>query len=219
MCGSTEGTLLSVIQKFLEREGILPPAAGVHEPQLRGERYQGPEWKKEQLTRLAHAVSIIPWGEARTTEEVLARNVGTCTGKHLLLQACFDKLGIEYRPVVCTFRWGEQKINLPSALQEILHEGEWVHGHNFVQIRGKGGKWIDLDITWDPLLKTYGFLTLPEDWDGCTPFIGLRRVVNRWDGVSLTDKKSEITGSLTPELLERRERFLREFIQWIDSLR
>jgi len=190
-----------VIWDFLKKEGIL---------KLKG---------KEQLTCLAHAVSIIPWGEARTVDKVLTRNMGTCSGKHLLLQACFDKLGIEYRPVVCTFRWGEQKIAFPTTLQKILDEGEWAHGHNFVQVQTEEGKWVDLDITWDSPLKTYGFLTLPKDWDARTPFMGLHSIVKRWNGVSIAEKKSEILGSMSPKLLERRERFLHEFILWIDSLR
>ncbi len=194
-------TLISVIQDFLHKEGISA---------LNG---------TEQIIRLTHAVSAIPWGEARAVEEVLTENVGTCTGKHLVLQACFDALGIEYQPVVCTFHWGKQQINLPSHLQGILDEGEWVHGHNFVQIRNDEGEWIDLDVTWDPSLAAHGFLALPGSWDGNASFVGLHSMINRWDGVSIAEKKEELIGSLSTEHKERRERFLKEFIQWIDSLR
>lgn len=190
-----------MIQDFLKEKGIL---------ELEG---------IDQVIRLSHAVSAIPWGEARSVDDVLLKNIGTCTGKHLVLQACFDDLGIEYRPVVCTFKWGEQEIKLPNHIQEILNEGEWVHGHNFVQIQGDAGEWIDLDVTWDPSLEPYGFYSLPKNWDGQTSFVGLGSVVDRWDGVSISDKKSELIGSLSPELKERRERFLKEFIHWIDSLR
>jgi len=190
-----------VIQSFLREKGI---------PELKG---------SDQIIRLAHAVSTIPWGEARTIDEVLTKNIGTCTGKHLVLQACFDELGIEFQPVVCTFRWGEQGIRFPTHLQEILDEGEWAHGHNFVQIRGGTGEWIDLDITWDPPLEPYGFSALSGNWDGQTSFVGLRSVDNRWDGISIAEKKSELIDSLSPKLKERHERFLKEFTQWIDSLR
>ena len=106
--------------------------------------------KDEQLLKVAQSVAAIPWGEGRTIEEVLStKNVGTCTGKHVVLQACFDELGITYNSVVCTFRWGDQRIQYPEHLKSILAEGEWEHGHNFVQISGKDGNVIDLDITWD----------------------------------------------------------------------
>ena len=153
-----------MLQDFLQKNGI-----------------QG----KDQLIQLAHAVNGIPWGEARTVEEVLEKNIGTCTGKHLILQACFDELGIVYRPVVCTFKWSDQGLGLPEHLQSILDEGEWVHGHNFVQIQNEDGEWIDLDVTWDSPLSSHGFQPLPQDWDGNSSFIGVRNIIDRWDGASI----------------------------------
>lgn len=172
-----------------------------------------------QIIQLAHAVCNIPWGEARTLEDVLQKNMGTCTGKHVLLQACLKELGIPYRPVVCTFQWGKQGIEFPNNLRSILSEGEWDHGHNFVQIQRTNGSWVDIDITWDPPLATHGFTPLPENWDGHTSFIGLRHIEKRWDGAAIAEKKADLIGSLTPENQERRVKFLEEFIQWIDSLR
>ncbi len=166
------------------------------------------------LTSCAQAVSAIPWGEARTVEEVLDKGFGTCTGKHLLLQKCLDALSIPYQPVVCTFRWNEQDIDLPDHLKDILDEGEWVHGHNFIQVQG-----MDLDVTWDPDLSAYGFGSLPEDWNGSEPFVGLTPIIERWDGVDISEKKKELIGSLDEDQRERRDRFLNGFIEWIGSLR
>lgn len=174
----------------------------------------------QQLRTVAQAVSRIPWGEGRTITEVLqTKHVGTCTGKHLVLQACLDALGVHWRPVVCTFRWGEQGLSFPPSLRSILQEGEWDHGHNFVQIRVEGDTWVDLDVTWDPSLVTQGFHSLPLDWDGHTPFIGLARLRERWNGMDMHMKKEELIAALSPEQKERRQRFLAAFIQWIGSLR
>lgn len=118
----------------------------------------------ERLTAVVKLVAEIPWGGGRTVEEVLkTKKVGTCTGKHLALQACFDELGIRYNPVVCTFKWGEQKINYPKNLKNILREGEWDHAHNFVQVKIDKGEYIDVDITWNSKLKPFGFKTFPEN--------------------------------------------------------
>ncbi len=172
-----------------------------------------------RLAATAQAVAKIPWGEGRTIEDVLAtRKVGTCTGKHLVLQACFDELGIRYRTVVCTFRWGEQGIRYPENLKAILAQGEWEHGHNFLQIEDGKGKYIDIDITWNPELAPYGFRTFPVDWDGKTSFVGLDKVVRRWDGAGIKEKKSELIDSLAPEVRQRRERFLELFISWVGSI-
>jgi len=175
--------------------------------------------KPERLAAAVQAVAGIPWGEGRTIEEVLAtKKVGTCTGKHLVLQACFDELEIKYRTVVCTFRWGEQGIIYPAYLKSILAQGEWEHGHNFLQI-GKGrDKWADIDVTWNPGLAPYGFRTFPVDWDGLTSFVGLDRVIRRWDGADIREKKGGLIDSLSPELRVRRELFLRAFIKWVDSI-
>jgi hypothetical protein len=168
---------------------------------------------------LVQAAAAIPWGEGRTIEEVLGtKRVGTCTGKHLVLQRCLDAFGIPYRPVVCTFRWGDQPMNLPSHLRTILEEGEWEHGHNFIQLQ-QGSTWVDVDIIWDPFLKAFGFRSFPAQWDGASPHLGIEKILQRWDGVDFSEKKAALLGALTPEMRERRERFLHGFIQWVDSLR
>jgi len=174
---------------------------------------------REKIIRTCRLVSCIPWGEGRTLEEVLVtKKVGTCTGKHLVLQACLDEIGIRYRPVVCTFRWGDQCIKYTPSLRAILKKGEWEHGHNFVQIEREDGIYLDVDITWNPKLKPYGFRTFPEDWNGKTPFVGVEKIVRRWDCADIASMKKELTEYLPPDVRERREHFLREFISWVDSI-
>ncbi|MDP7454898.1 MAG: hypothetical protein QF809_05165, partial [Candidatus Peribacteraceae bacterium] len=79
-------------------------------------------------------------------------------------------------------------------------------------------EWIDVDITWDPLLKSYGFKTLPEDWDGQTSFLAVR-TIKRWDGIDIKQKKKELIDNLSSEQKEAREKFLETFIKWIGSIR
>lgn len=175
--------------------------------------------KKQQLIAVVKLAAGIPWGEGRTIEEVLeTKKVGTCTGKHLVLQTCFDELGIKYRPVVCTFKWGEQAIKYPKNLKAILKEGEWEHGHNFVQIRNDKGEYIDIDITWNSNLAPYGFKTFPKNWNGKSAFVGIDNIIKRWDDVDMESMKQQLIDFLGPKARERRERFLREFIKWVRTI-
>ena len=192
---------MSIVKEFLAKNYI---------PKLPAE---------DQLRETVKIVARIPWGEGRTIEETLeTKRVGTCTGKHAVLGACLDEFGIDYKNVVCTLRWEEQTINYPENLKKILAKGGWNHGHNFLMIRSSV-KWIDVDITWDPLLRHLGFWTLPETWDGTKPFIGVRDVSKRWDDVDAKQKKEELINSLSPEVKSRREEFLEGMFSWIKDYR
>ena len=168
---------------------------------------------------LVRSASEIPWGEGRKILDVLRdKKVGTCTGKHLVLQACMDELGVEYRPVVGTFRWENQGINFPEHLKTFFEKDSWVHGHNFVQVKNSANEWIDLDITWDSELSKYGFGVLPDEWSGEYGFVALD-IDDRWDGVDIYTKKEELISMLSVEQRKNREEFLSEFIAWIESIR
>ncbi|MDD3006220.1 MAG: hypothetical protein PHX30_01410 [Candidatus Pacebacteria bacterium] len=173
---------------------------------------------EERIIKIVQLIAEIPWGEGRSIKEVLVtKKVGTCTGKHLVLQACFDQLGIKYTPIVCTFRWSEQGIKLPDHLKFILDQGEWDHGHNFVQIEKANGIKVDIDLTWNHRLKRVGFITIPDEWDGETPVVAVR-IKERWKGVDVKQMKVKLIELLSPEMRERRGNFMNGFIDWIDVL-
>lgn len=58
----------------------------------------------------------------------------------------------------------------------------------------------------NPELEPYGFKTLPDNWEGKTSFIGLKKMIRRWDSVNSDDMKKELIESLPPEM-KGRERF------------
>lgn len=168
----------------------------------------------EKAEKVAKEISKIPWGSEKTVEGVLQNKNGNCTGKHKLLQACFDVLHVRYNTVVCTFKWGEQEIRYPENLQRILWEGEWEHGHNFVQL-AEGNY---LDVTWDPRLSGFGFRVLPESWTTQDSFVGVINIKRRWDGAPIDETKQDLINALPKVLQERRERFLEEFEKWINEI-
>jgi hypothetical protein len=170
------------------------------------------------IVELAQIVAAIPWGEARTIEDVLAKKMGTCRGKHRLFVAALAELGIESRFVVSTFHWHEQDIHYPPALKEFLEDHHWPHNHTFAQVKNSNGAWVDCDLTWDPALKPWGFWTFPEDWDGEHSFHAVK-VVDRWDGVEIEAKLDELKNLLSPEQQQASEHFLRLFIEWVASVR
>lgn len=171
------------------------------------------------LIELAHAVAAIPWGEGNTITDVLKeRGTGTCTGKHRVMLEGLRQLNIEAQPVMCTFHWQEQEIAYPRELRDFLDEHHWPHAHTFLQAKNSDDIWIDVDVTWDPPLKPYGFWTFPEDWDGEQSFHGLK-MLERWDGADIAAKQDELQALLSPEQQRARDHFRGLFISWVASLR
>lgn len=128
-----------------------------------------------------------------------------------------DRLNIPHESVVSTFRWEKQGLVLPDNLQSILGEGGWEHGHNWVKITDPENQ-FDIDLTWDSPMTPYGFLVLPDEWDGKSSFIGLKSYEQRWNGVSIDQMKEQLIGNLTTEQRERRERFVENLIEWSNEL-
>ena len=168
----------------------------------------------EKVERLAHTISKIPWGSEATLLGVLKNNNGNCTGKHALLEACLTILHVRFRTVVCTFKWGEQEVRYPENLQRILWEGEWEHGHNYVQL--ENGNYVD--VTWDPRLSAFGFKVLPDSWTIDDTFVGVRNIKRRWDGAPVQETKQDLINALPAVLQERRERFMQAFIDWMNEV-
>lgn len=169
---------------------------------------------RQKLIKVTQAVAEIPFGPGRSVKEALVNGTSSCNGKHKLLKACYDQLGIDSHPVVCTFQLGQEGLALPRELQEILEQGDWEEDHNFVQLADG----TDVDVTWNSRLAPYGFRVFPKDWDGKTSLHAVHPI-RRWDNVIDIDaKKAEIADEADDETKKRRERFLDGFRAWITSI-
>ena len=49
-------------------------------------------------------------------------------------------------------------------------------------------------------------------------FIGIDKIIKRWDDADVIKMKKKLIEDLSPELRKRREHFLREFFKWTHAL-
>jgi len=95
--------------------------------------------------------------------EILNLGKGSCTPKHFLLCAMYQRLGIPVLYVVYPFRWDEVEIDYPPQLMSLARE--LPTSHHLACMVDINGKLILVDATVDPGLKKLG-LHVNEEWDG-----------------------------------------------------
>ena len=109
--------------------------------------------------------ALIP--EIRSSERgpsgVLTWKAGSCTPKHFLLGAMFEKLGIRVIYVTFPFSWNQPNIAYPRELRELV---QVLPTEYHLACRAYiDDAWVLVDATWDPSLKDVGF-PVNENWDG-----------------------------------------------------
>ncbi|OGP90011.1 MAG: hypothetical protein A2156_01430 [Deltaproteobacteria bacterium RBG_16_48_10] len=96
------------------------------------------------------------------TLDMVKRNCGSCSPKHILMARIFKNLNLEARLVTFPFLWHEQAILYPDELNKLLPKLP-ISYHVACQIR-RDDQWLNVDATFDPPLKKGGFVM--NDWDG-----------------------------------------------------
>ena len=97
------------------------------------------------------------------TSGILDLNKGSCQPKHFLLAVFFDKLNIPVKYVSYPFKWQAQPLSFPDNFKEVL-EGLPISYHLACKAYIEY-KWVSVDATYDPALKTAGF-PITEEWNG-----------------------------------------------------
>ncbi|MBD3193397.1 MAG: hypothetical protein GF308_22365 [Candidatus Heimdallarchaeota archaeon] len=185
---------------------------------------------EQKVIKLFQKVRDIPFGRmgSRDPEVVYEKNMGTCSGKNLLLRELYDELGIKTKDMLTLHRFNDliwfptesyPILNLPTKLKEILKQGSIYDFHNFVKIY-VNDKWIDVDATFDKPLKKYGFI-INDDWDGKSDMtmcvVGTKKI---WDCHHKGLEEKERLTALLPEKVQRtRKMFLRQLTDWITERR
>lgn len=166
-----------------------------------------------------HAVRNIAYGRTggRSAEAVIQHNMGSCSGKHILLRDALRHL--KQSAAVETVR-GDFAASIPphptmpDALQAFCREGGITDFHNYVVWDSPTGE-IKLDATWSDGLIEKGFIG-NRDWDGTgdtklalEPEIVLDRVEE------VPSYKAFLLGQLDKEQRHERERFLTLLTDWV----
>ncbi len=175
-----------------------------------------------RLVQLYHAVRNIPYGSAgvRDPVKVALNNVGSCSGKHILLR---DLLRAEnYRAEVITiFSHFNKSLPLhesyPEELTRMIREEQICDYHHYIRVQMEERR-LHLDATWHDALIPYGF-PVNSRWDGTDDTLLAAEPIRSYADVpDVAALKEELIASLPPEEQARRTRFFAILTGWIDSI-
>lgn len=194
------------------------PAAEAYESLLRRLDPQG----RPGVVRVYHAVRNIPYGSTgeRDPVRVLQVNLGSCSGKHILLRDLLRRVG-HRADVITVFAYFNKGFpdhpGFPPEMRRIIRAERVPDFHHYVRLE-RDGRVQRLDATWDDKLIPYGF-PVNRDWDGTgdTRLAAepIREYPPRED---LAAFKTELLATLSPEQRELRLRFLRLVTEWMATL-
>jgi hypothetical protein len=95
--------------------------------------------------------------------EIFRVKKGSCTPKHFLLCAMYQRLGMAVLYAVYPFRWNELEVDYPPRLRTLAKAVPTSY-HLTCRV-DIGGRLVLVDATLDPALKRLG-LPVNERWDG-----------------------------------------------------
>jgi hypothetical protein len=178
---------------------------------------------EESLVTVFGNVRDIPYGSTgdRDPEVIVKKNLGSCSGKHLLLSNLLRTIGYETEIVTCYHHFEEvvpHNDTYPDRLKAILRNQHVVDFHHFVRVKTPQ-VWLNLDATWDSALKPFGFPANVE-WGGRTD---TQLAVRPMKFYPPTDDVISLKVKLISEMPRREARiraeFLRLLTQWLIETR
>lgn len=178
---------------------------------------------EEALVCVFEAVRDIPYGSTgeREPEKIVAENLGSCSGKHLLLSRLLDLLGFENKIVTCLHHFNEALPpgnEYPDRFKQIVFRHRVIDFHHFVNLK-RGGRWLSLDATWDCQLHIFGF-PVNFGWQGdsdTTVAVKPLRFYPETD--DLIGLKIKLINELPRHDQEIRAEFMRLLTEWLKEIR
>lgn len=174
------------------------------------------------LPAIYHAVRRIPYGSVgkRDPVEVIANNLGSCSGKHILLRDLIRRTGREAHAITM-FTYFNRGIpadpSMPQALRDLIDGRDVCDFHHYVLARGEHGL-LKLDATWHDALIPYGF-PVNRDWSGDGDTVLAATPIREYEPAEdLAALKAELLSELTPEQSELRDSFFRQLGDWMRTL-
>ena len=174
------------------------------------------------MTEVYHAVRKIPYGSTgeRDPLKVIANNLGSCSGKHVLLRDLLREVGWGAE-IITMFTYFNRGIPshpaMPAELRAMIEGEDVCDFHHYVRVR-MGEGWRKLDATWHDALIPYGF-PVNRDWKGESDTILAAAPLREYPAVEdLVALKERLLTQLTPEQGEFRGRFFTRLTNWMMTL-
>ena len=169
-----------------------------------------------------HAVRKIPYGSTgeRNPVKVIANNLGSCSGKHILLRDLLREVGREAE-VITMFTHFNRGIPshpaMPAELRAMIAGREVCDFHHYVRFR-MGECWHKLDATWHDALFSYGF-PVNRDWNGESDTVLAATPIREYPAVEdLIAWKEQLITELTAEQRDLRAKFFTTLTEWMMTL-
>ena len=169
-----------------------------------------------------HLVRNIPYGSTgeRDPVKVIANNLGSCSGKHILLRDLLRETG-RTAEVITMSTYFNRGIAvhpaMPQDLREMVEGAEVYDFHHYVRVN-EGGRWVKLDATWHDALIAYGF-PVNQGWKGPEDTVLAAIPIREFPAVEdLATWKVRLVAELKPEERELRARFFRRLTEWMATL-
>jgi hypothetical protein len=178
---------------------------------------------EETLICVYEKVRDIPYGSTgeRQPEKIVQENLGSCSGKHLLLSNLLTLLGFENKIVTCLHHFNQAlppNNEYPKRFEQILRNHRVIDFHHFVKLK-RGTRWLNLDATWDPLLHRFGF-PVTFDWKGATDtIIAVKPILFYPESDDLIGLKKKLIAELPQEDQEIRAEFMKLLTDWMKQIR
>jgi len=178
---------------------------------------------EEALVCAFETVRDIPYGSTgeREPEKIVHENLGSCSGKHLLLSNLLKSLGYENKIVTCFHYFNEALPpgnDYPKRFKEILRTHRVIDFHHFVKLK-MGNRWLSLDATWDALLHHFGF-PVNFGWKGDSDtLIAVKPIMFYPETDDLISLKIKLIAELPPQEQEIRAEFMTLLTEWLREIR
>ncbi|KZL19952.1 transglutaminase domain-containing protein [Pseudovibrio sp. WM33] len=171
------------------------------------------------LPQIYHHVRNIPYGSTgnRDPKAVYTSNVGSCSGKHILLRDFLREAGYQAE-IITMFTYFNESTpvhgSFPEELKTIATRERVPDFHHYVRVLEQGA-WLNLDATWHDGLARFGF-EVNHDWSGSN-HTALASVAEREYPATenIIDLKADLVSSLPQDQRDLRAKYFRLVTEWI----
>lgn len=171
------------------------------------------------IPAIYHQVRKIPYGSNgnRDPRIVYESNVGSCSGKHILLRDLLRCAGFETE-VITMFTYFNESTPLcdsfPDELKSLSEKDRVPDFHHYVRVK-QYGDWVKLDATWHDELDRFGFAVNTE-WTGEGDTLLASVPEQEYPNEeNLIDFKARLVAALPDDQRALRARYFQLVTKWI----